>query len=209
MYKLFEFLQGKDGGAKTERDATKNATDVSKYLRYCGSKLNWDHLDCKKMEQFLCKVREAGCGPDTEKKFVLAFHHGLNFIKLCQMNSSDHQRLAQVTVVQERLARWRSTLQKATGEARQRQLEESSLNAKEDLSKVEDLITCEEFWQDYNRAVQDAKIMKRLANATLARLTTALAVVLLFKNMHRSGVAANATLLYKSTIPPPSLMTTE
>ena len=40
---------------------------------------------------------------------------------------------------------------------RQRQLEESSLHAQVDLEKVEDLVKCEELWQDYNKAVEDAK----------------------------------------------------
>ena len=53
---------------------------------------------------------------------------------------------------------------------------------------------------DYEKAVEDAKKKRRPADATLAHMTAPLAAVLMFKNMHRSGVAANATLEeYNST----------
>ena len=46
----------------------------------------------------------------------------------------------------------------------------------------------------------DAKKKRRSVDATLAHMTAALAAVLVFKNMHRSGAAANATLKeYNST----------
>ena len=44
-------------------------------------------LDCDKIECFLAKVREAGCGPETEK-FVMAIHHALNYVKLCRMKAT-------------------------------------------------------------------------------------------------------------------------
>ena len=40
IYKLYTFLRGKDGGSKMDKDATKNTTDVSKFLQFCGRKLN-------------------------------------------------------------------------------------------------------------------------------------------------------------------------
>ena len=86
-YKLYTFLHGKDGGSKTDKDATKNTTDVSKCLYFCGRKLNWDHLlDISKIESFLCKVKEAGCSADTKRKYILAIHHALNYLKLCRMD---------------------------------------------------------------------------------------------------------------------------
>ena len=53
---------------------------------------------------------------------------------------------------------------------------------------------------DYEKVVKDAKKKRRSADATLAHMSAALAAVLVFKNMHCSGVTANATLEeYNST----------
>ena len=114
MHKLLGFLQSKDGGAKTEKDASRTTTDVSKFLRFCASKLGSHLLDCNNVEYFLEKVREAGCGPETEKKFVMSIHHALNYgyVKLCRMKATDHQKLSAITVLQEHLAKLRYTLNK-------------------------------------------------------------------------------------------------
>ena len=195
IYKLYTFLRGKDGGEKTDKDATKNTTDVSKFLRFCGSKLNWDHLlDISKIESFLSKVKEAGCSADTERKYILAIHHALNYLKLCRMDSRDHQRHSHIVMVQERLLKWRKVLKKATGEDEQKRVEVASVYAKVDLDKVEDLDKCEDLWQDYSNAVAGAKKKRRPHDATLTDMTTAIAATIIFKNMQRSGVAATATL---------------
>ena len=195
MNKFLVFLQSKDGGTKSDEDATNTTTKVSKFLRFCGSKLEWSHLlDCDKIERFLDKVREAGCGPETERKFVMSIHHALNYVKLCRMKATDHQQHSAITVLQERLAKWRHTLNKQVAENAVQQLEESSQHAKVDLSKVNDLINCKDLWDDFDRAVESAKKRRRPADGTLANSTVALATLLAYKNMHRSGVAINATL---------------
>lgn len=78
-------------------------------------------------------------------------------------------------------------------ESRAQTLEKSLMNAAEDLNKINALIHCTVLWEHYDAAIDMAKKM-RPSHQTMYNMTTALAAVILFKNLHRSGVVTNCTL---------------
>ena len=68
-------------------------------------------------------------------------------------------------------------------ESQAQTLEKSSMNAAEDLNKIDALIHCTVLWEHYDAAIDMAKNKKRPSDQTMYNMTTALAAIL-FKNLH-------------------------
>ena len=151
-------------------------------------------MDADEIQRFTAKVREAGCGLDAEIRFLMAINHALKIFKLTKVQDTDHHQQSRIRVLQNRLYGWRIALGKKRIEIAAQNLEVNSLRAQSDLSKVDDLVNCEELWEDYDSAVQDVIKGKHPSDRTLQHMSTALAALLVFKNMHRPGIVTNATL---------------
>ena len=60
---LLQHLMSVDGGLKDEREARQVTVDVSNFLRFCGTTLNWKDLsNVDKFRDYLEVARKAGMG---------------------------------------------------------------------------------------------------------------------------------------------------
>lgn len=142
------------------------------------------------MLEYVEVCQRAGVGASGTMTKIERLKMGVLYLKLWRLEARDHAGMAELQVIEERLAKWKTSLRPSLKMRRvERMEEEEPLNP----DTIKEVALHKGVWAHFARVVQTAKRGGEVEDRDLSLCTTAAAMALLYHCAQRSGAAAGLT----------------